>query len=135
MEEYAGGCVWSITDYMSRIELMILNDEVELFNYHVRYIYCYQATYIYARDRDKSDLRNVSRRTWTHKPVFFSFFSSPKRWWGERRKKGDPRGNVIDIRIAFFSQRMTRIFEERILHRSSSVITLSRYDTYEGRST
>lgn len=40
MEEYAGGCAWLITDYMSRIELMILtiSDKVELFNCHVRYI-------------------------------------------------------------------------------------------------
>jgi len=38
MEEYAGGCASSITDYMSRTELMILSDEVELFNYHLRYI-------------------------------------------------------------------------------------------------
>lgn len=88
-----GGCVWSITDYMSRIELMILNDEVELFNYHVRYIATKLRIYTLGAEA-KSDLRNVSRRTkkktWTHKSVFFTFFFLPEEMRKTPKERRSP---------------------------------------------
>lgn len=95
---------WLVTDYMSRIELIILtiSDKVELFNCHVRYIATKLRTLKAEANPvfEKSSLIGHEHKTHILLLLLLASSSLLKRE-RDHWKKGGPRENTIDVYVTF----------------------------------